>query len=50
MLQDILRGAPTEVDVINGMVVHKGEQMQIPTPVNQVVWSLVEALPRVGKI
>ena len=50
MLQDVLRGAPTEVDVINGMVVRKGAQKNIPTPVNRVVWSLVKALPAPGKL
>jgi 2-dehydropantoate 2-reductase len=50
MLQDVLRGAPTEVDAINGAVVHKGEQKKIPTPVNRVVWSLVKALSSHGNI
>jgi 2-dehydropantoate 2-reductase len=44
MLQDVLRGAPTEVDAINGAVVRKGVEKQVITPVNQVVWSLVKAL------
>lgn len=50
MLQDILRGAPTEVDAINGAVVRKGEEKKISTPVNRVIWSLVNALPRPGKL
>ncbi len=50
MLQDILRGAPTEVDVINGAVVRTGEQKKIPTPVNQVVWSLIKSLSYPGKL
>ena len=50
MLQDVLRGAPTEVDAINGAIVHKGEEKNIPTPVNRVVWSLVIALYSRGKI
>jgi 2-dehydropantoate 2-reductase len=50
MLQDVLRGVPTEVDVINGMVVRKGEQKNISTPVNRVVCSLVKALPHPGKL
>jgi len=45
MLQDVLRGTPTEVDAINGAVVRKGEDKKISTPVNQVIWSLVKALP-----
>jgi 2-dehydropantoate 2-reductase len=50
MLQDVLRGAQTEVDVINGVVVLTGKKNHIPTPVNQVIWSLVNALPHAGKI
>ena len=50
MLQDILRGAPTEVDVINGMVVRTGREKKVPTPVNQVIWSLIKCLTRNGKI
>ena len=50
MLQDILRGAQTEVDVINGAIVHFGEKENVPTPVNRVMWSLVKALSVRGKI
>jgi 2-dehydropantoate 2-reductase len=50
MLQDVLRGAPTEVDAINGAIIRKGEEYKIPTPVNRVIWSLVKALPSHGKI
>ena len=50
MLQDVLRGTQTEVDVINGVVVRAGEEKSVPTPVNRVVWSLVKAFPRPGKI
>jgi len=46
MLQDVLRGAPTEIDVINGAVVHWGEKKNVPTPVNRVMWSLVKAFAR----
>jgi 2-dehydropantoate 2-reductase len=50
MLQDVLRGAPTEVDAINGAIVLSGEKNKISTPVNRVIWSLVKALPSRGKI
>jgi 2-dehydropantoate 2-reductase len=50
MLQDVLRGAPTEIDAINGAVIHWGEKKNVPTPVNRVMWSLVKALPVRGKI
>ena len=41
MLQDVLRGAPTEVDAINGAIVRKGDALGIATPVNRAVWKLV---------
>ena len=44
MLQDILRGAPTEIDVINGAVVAKGLEVGVPTPVNLLLTQLVKAL------
>lgn len=34
-LQDILRGAPTELDRINGEVVREGKRLGVPTPVNE---------------
>jgi 2-dehydropantoate 2-reductase len=43
MLQDILRGAPTECDAINGAVVREGRRLGVPTPVNHVLWQLVRA-------
>lgn len=33
--QDVLRGAPTELDRINGVVVREGRRLGIPTPVNE---------------
>lgn len=44
MLQDILRGRPTEIDVINGAVVAKGMETGIPTPINLLLTQLIEAL------
>ena len=37
MLQDLERGAKTEVDVINGAVVERGQAHGVPTPVNERV-------------
>jgi 2-dehydropantoate 2-reductase len=34
-LQDVLRGAPTELERINGAVVREGKRLGIPTPVNE---------------
>ncbi|MDR2548674.1 MAG: 2-dehydropantoate 2-reductase [Desulfobulbus sp.] len=44
MLQDILRGAPTEIDAINGAIAAKGHTLGIPTPVNQLLTRLIKAL------
>lgn len=34
-LQDVLRGAPTELDRINGAIVREGKRLGVPTPVNE---------------
>ena len=44
MFQDVLRGAPTEIDAICGAVARAGQRHNVPTPVNQICWHLVEAL------
>ena len=41
MLQDVLRGAPTEIDAINGAVADYGRQVGVPTPVNAELWRTV---------
>lgn len=43
MLQDIRRGAPTEIDAINGAVVQQGKITSTATPVNWTLWHLVRA-------
>jgi 2-dehydropantoate 2-reductase len=48
MLQDVLRGAPTEIDAICGAVVNYGEKHHIPTPANWNCWKLVRALHTAG--
>jgi len=44
MLQDVLRGAPTEIDAICGAVVKIAQKHAIDTPANQICWELVNAL------
>lgn len=44
MLQDLLRGAPTEIGVINGAVVATGREAGVATPVNLLLVQLIEAL------
>jgi 2-dehydropantoate 2-reductase len=43
MLQDLARGAPTEIDAISGQVVTWGQAAGVPTPVNEALWRLVRA-------
>ena len=44
MLQDVLRGAPTEIDAICGAIVTIADQHGIPVPVTRTLWLLVKAL------
>lgn len=46
MLQDLERGAKTEVDVINGAVVDKGREYGVDTPLNARVVELMHAMER----
>jgi 2-dehydropantoate 2-reductase len=43
MLQDILRGKGTEIEVINGYVIGLGHKHGIPVKVNETLYSLVKA-------
>jgi 2-dehydropantoate 2-reductase len=43
-LQDVLRGAATEVATINGAVAREGARLGVPTPLNAALAALVEAL------
>ena len=44
MFQDILRGAPTEIESINGTVVREGKRLGMPTSINETLWRLVKSL------
>ncbi|MBN1956107.1 MAG: 2-dehydropantoate 2-reductase [Anaerolineae bacterium] len=44
MLQDVERGAPTEIDAICGAIAQLGEQHDVPTPVNRALWLLIKAV------
>ena len=44
MLQDVQRGAPTEIDAICGAIVRIAEIHTIPVPANRTCWQLVKAL------
>lgn len=43
MLQDVQRGAPTEIDAICGAVLRAGHEVDVPTPINAAMWHLVKA-------
>jgi len=43
MLQDIKRGAPTEIDSICGAIVREGKTVNVPTPVNELLLNLVQS-------
>lgn len=43
MRADLQRGAPTEVDAINGAVVEHGQRLGVETPVNWTLWRLIQA-------
>ncbi len=44
MLQDVTRGAPTEIDAICGAVARTADELGLRAPVNQTMWRLVKAL------
>ncbi len=44
MLQDVLKGKRTEIDSINGHIVHLARKRSIPVPANEALYSLVKAL------
>jgi len=43
-LQDVIKGRPTEVHELNGLVVAKGRAAGIPTPLNQEITQIVEQI------
>jgi len=44
MLQDVTRGAPTEIDAINGAIVGEGREVGVPTPINETLWRLIHSV------
>ena len=44
VLQDILKGRLTEVGYLNGLVVEKGREVNVPTPFNEAVTSLIKQI------
>ncbi len=46
MLQDIMGGKKTEIDMINGAIVKEGKAVGVATPVNQVLTSLIQFIEK----
>ena len=44
MLQDVLRGSRTEIEVINGAIVRESARLGLQSPVNQALTGLVRAI------
>ncbi len=44
MLQDVLKKKRTEIDFINGAIVKRGKNLDIPTPVNELITSVIKAI------
>jgi 2-dehydropantoate 2-reductase len=44
MLQDVLRGAPTEIEAISGAIARLGKTLGVATPLNACMYCLVQAL------
>jgi len=44
MLQDVIKGKRTEIEMINGAIAKEGERLGIPTPVNRVLTYLVQGI------
>ncbi|HJV25603.1 MAG TPA: 2-dehydropantoate 2-reductase [Aromatoleum sp.] len=42
--QDLARGKRSEIDHLNGYVLHRGEELGVATPVNRVLYSIVKLL------
>jgi len=44
MAQDVIKGRRTEIDFMNGLVVDKGRETSVPTPVSQAVVGIVREI------
>lgn len=46
MAQDIIKQRRTEIDYINGAIMRAGYSLNIPTPVNRILFNIVKAMER----
>ena len=44
MLQDILKGKPTEIDFLNGRIVELAKGLKIKVPINELLTFLIKGL------
>ena len=44
MLQDVRAGRPTEIEILNAEICRRGERLGVPTPLNQLMTSLIRQL------
>ena len=42
--QDIARCKPTEIDSLNGYIVRRGKELDVPTPVNMTLFALIKLI------
>jgi 2-dehydropantoate 2-reductase len=49
ILQSIKRGRPSEIDYLNGEIVHLGEGLTVPTPLNRRMVELVHRVENTGE-
>lgn len=46
MLQDILAGRKTEVDIFSGEIIKRGKKHNVLTPCNQILYSMIKTIER----
>ncbi len=44
MFDDWKAGRPTEIEALNGYIVKKGREFGIPTPMNEMLWALIQGI------
>ena len=44
--RDLMEGRPSEVDNFNGYIVRQGKQFNVPTPINQFIYSCLQPMER----
>jgi 2-dehydropantoate 2-reductase len=44
LLQDVIKGRRTEIEELNGLIVRKGKELNISTPMNQAIVNLMNTL------